>query len=393
LLFFQNYPDREEGKKALFNAGVIFNNAGNDERALEVFKKFTDYYNYVEDSLLYSAYINIANISLDRAEKAQEQGITDRYLWIEAASALEEISLRYPQTQEGREAVLWSGRAYLGAGDYSSARISFQRVIDNTSFSEAIYYEALHKLAISLDSLGLNADALNIRRIILRDYFEGGKVAGISPVDIDKDMLEVLYSEYLKIKGTLLYWPINSSFPPYDQDMKNIAGRLTSIASLKSGVVTVASLYLLGQCNEDYARAFREAEYDPNWTEEEQLYFQDELEMQALPYEDVAAQFYKAAKETAENNNYTDNEWFRKNLQAVENLKVFRPDLFPEDIIYEEVLEDSTNVDTLNTVDTLDTMDSLNTVDTLDTMDTLNTVDTLDTMDTLNTVDTLDTDE
>ena len=358
---FHNYADREEGKKALFNAGVIFNNAGEEQRALEIFRQFVNHYDYEEDSLVYSAYLNIANISLTLAEQAQQEGNPSPQLWREAAVALEDITARYPETREGREAYLWSGRAYLGAGDYLQARQSFEIVANNTSFSEASHYEALHRLAATLDSLGLHADAMNAREQILQDYFSGGQAAGIPPVDIDEDMLEVADWNFKNVKGTILHWPINSSFPPYDAEMKEIAGYLTKIAGLKSGEVTIGALYLLGQCNEDYARAFREAEYDPSWSEEEQIFFQEELEMQALPYEDVAAQFYQAAIRNAEENDLTGSSWYQKTLEAIENLKIFRPDLFPE-----EVIMDTTPVQTDSTLVSDSTQVPLDSTETTD---------------------------
>ncbi|MBN1150924.1 tetratricopeptide repeat protein [candidate division WOR-3 bacterium] len=343
------YSDREEGRKALFNAGVIFFNAGNETRAVQVFNSYIRNYDYLEDSLLYSAYMNVSNIAISRAERADSSGTESRSLWNEAAMALESFIAKYPASEGTREAVFWTGKAFFGAKNFADAQIAFGRIAEGTSFSEEIHYQALHRQAMSLDSLGLQSDADNVRRRVLKDYLEGGAAAGITPYEIEMDMVDVVQYDFEKVKGTQLYWPIDNSFPPYDTDMKIIADYLTRIASLKVGLSTIASLYLLGQCNEDYARAFREAEYDPAWTEEEQIYFQEQLEQQALPYEDASAQFYNAAKVTAEGNGLIDNVWYRQTLEALENLKNFRPDLFPEELYdnineveHENVLQDST---------------------------------------------------
>jgi len=343
---YEKYPQKDEGKTALYNAGIIFHNAGNDKRALDILNRYITSFSYIDDSLLYSAYINIANISLERAEKADEEGLVASNLWIEAAIALENVSIKYPETQEGAQAVLWAGKAYYGAKDYLNASNSFQLISNQTSFSEEIHYEALHKLAQCYDSLGLNADAMNVRRQIYEDYFSGGFGAGISPADLDKDMLEISEEEFNEIVGFILTWPIDRSFPSYDSKMKAVAEKFTNLASLRTGEITVASLYFLGRCNEDYARAYREAEYNPSWGEEEQIYFLEELELYAMPYEEYAVQYYLAAENLAIENSLTGSQWYNKNNQAINNLKIFRPDLFPEEEIeYYETIEDSLSVD------------------------------------------------
>lgn len=335
----KKYSDREEGKKALFNAGVIFFNAGYEGRAVEVFRSYIRNYDYHDDSLLYSAYMNLANIAISKAERADSSGAGNAGLWNEAASALESFTARYPSSQGTKEAVFWTGKAYLGARNFNGALNSFKRVAEGTSFSEEVHYQALHRLAISYDSLGLISDADNTRRNILNDYLEGGRAAGILPYEFEMDMVRAVEIDFERIKGTDLLWPIDGSFPPYDMEMKSVAENLTRIAGLKAGLSTIASLYLLGQCNEDYARAFREAEYDPLGTEEEQIFFQEQLEEQALPYEDAAVQFYLASKQTAESNALIDNRWYRDVLKAIENLKRFRPDLFPDSEIYDNIEE------------------------------------------------------
>lgn len=337
------YSDREEGKKALFNAGVIFFNAGYETRAVEVFRSYIRNYDYQEDSLLYSAYMNLANIAISKAERADSAGLQSGNLWNEAASALESFTARYPSSQGTKDAVYWTGKSFFGARNFQGAENSFMRVANGTSFSEELHYQSLHRQALSLDSLGLNSDADNVRRRILMDYFEGGRAAGVSPSEIEMDMIDVVEIDFETIKGTELYWPIDNSYPPYDADMKAIAENLTRIAGLRAGLSTIAALFLLGQCNEDYARAFREAEYDPSWTEDEQIYFQEQLEQQALPYEDAAVQFYLASMQTAESNGLTDNRWYRDAQEAVENLKKFRPDLFPDEQNYDSIEEETTS--------------------------------------------------
>lgn len=83
--------------------------------------------------------------------------------------------------------------------------------------------------------------------------------------------------------------------------------------------------------------------------------------MQALPYEDVAAQFYQAAIRNAEENDLTGSSWYQKTLEAIENLKIFRPDLFPE-----EVIMDTTPVQTDSTLVSDSTQVPLDSTETTD---------------------------
>ncbi len=353
------YPHSPIAYKALFNAALAYEKAGELLKAIEVYRKLIK--EYPGNKLIPAAYYNIAfdydtmldfnraiKAYIDMAEKFPKNKLARNALnnaawalyrlerWKEAAKVFEMYATRYPDDPDIKD-ILWRiGECYEKAGDWVTASKKYFAYIKKYPGELDKEFMIYYKFAEYYKKHNNTKEMEHYYKVLLKryDYYKKkgvldkfGQTNPTGLATIKHYAAEASF--YFATKFFNLYAGIKLRLPQkimarlLQKKIKllpKVLLQFKNVAIYGDPYWTVASLYMMGRTFTELVNTLYNAPVPSNLSEEEKEVYRQVLEEKAYPLEDKASALYEKCIALAEEKNI-DNQWVREARKAVHSFK------------------------------------------------------------------------
>ncbi len=353
------YPKSPIAYKALFNAALALEKAGDLYGAIELYRRLIK--EYPGNELIPAAYYNIAfdydtmldfdmaiKSYLTMAEKFPKDKLARNALnnaawalyrlerWEEAARVFEMYARKYPDDPDIKE-ILWRiGECYEKAGNWQMASKKYYEYVKKYPGEIDKEFMIYYKYANYYKEKGNTKEMERYYKIILKryDYYKKkgvldqfGKTnpAGLATIkhyaaEASFYFATKFFQQYASIKLRLPQKVMARLLQKKIKLLPKVLLKFKEVAIYGDPYWTVASLYMMGRTFTELVNTLYNAPVPPGLSEEEKEVYKQVLEEKAYPLEDKASALYEKCIALAEEKGI-DNEWVREARKAVHAFK------------------------------------------------------------------------
>jgi TolA-binding protein len=338
----EEFPRDPRAPKALFNAAVCLENAGEKQKAVATYERIMQRYpDRAADATFVIAgiyerqydYEKAARHYGDFAEKFRGDERAPAALLQAAllhraqrsfdkeAAVLQAFTHRYPRHEQAGSALFQAGQALERAGKIKQAERIFADYLKKHASRQQQVREATLHLAQALLQLG--------RRSKARSHFErcGAFPARKPPTGTElasaahcRFMLaEMVFDEYKKIKLRPPKKRLVKLLKEKAQMLKNAEGLFTDVVAAGHMEWASAALFRIGDMYAKFAQAIYQAPMPKGLSQQELDVYRQELQSLAYPIEDKALSAFSISFEMAKKHGYF-SRWSEKTVQELRRL-------------------------------------------------------------------------
>jgi tetratricopeptide (TPR) repeat protein len=308
----KKYPKSVHGANAMFRVAVNYEQQLEFKKAESVYERITKKYN--KSPLATDSYYNVSRLS--RANNRFKKSAKNLILYHNRVKDKNERSL----------ALMQAAKLYERVGNKSQALKLYKRYIVKNNKDLDGVVESYIKSGRIYESLKKRTAAINEYKKAFSTFKKSGSPQGtLASHYAAEARYRIVYDSVIKynkirIKSTSIN-RMKSLYTRKEKSLQKIADQYLKIVEMGSPEWSIASLYMIGKSFQEFADFLYEAPVPKELnTNELRNEYKNQLQMQAIPFEDKAIEYYeKSIGESARLK--IVNDWTRKAKFQMAQLK------------------------------------------------------------------------